>query len=537
MSETYKQPIKEYSRLLIWQNAVVSLTTNRQKNQILNYKYIQRLWDFVFEETLFKHKLLDNADEGVLDDWRIFAKNVYGKKSPEQLKVAYLCGPEPENDLDILVNLGVRIENVYAFESDKTYFKEAIESIRHRFPTLKIYNGKIEDFLTSTPIKFDIIYLDFTAPIFSNASKPYATINTIFDYQALDELGILITNSCFPDKTEENMQFLESYFLNQEFCESNVFKEDAEDEDRSNYNPHVSENGYYKRSQIRKIIDQNFWHAYSAFATHYPIEYASLVQPSLRVLKNPISNKRLFNITTEKIDELLNNFLSDEDNFIEQTRYPLYFFLNSLNELQSKLSTSWLTYFRTNEIGTKYSRETAIKHLYMFRDSAYEDVFLDLLSATLKEALPKIREAIPDRRGGLFCDVPMIHLWLELAVNQLGYPYHINVSNQHRYYYKAKEREMCIDIFTFDRCRALYDWLPMIEYYEQDLSNIERQMLSRICIDAIGKQSFQIIDKLYYGSAIVGVNEKKWSENHSFRERLNVEDEAYDFMPNFEDES
>jgi hypothetical protein len=390
MTETYKQRVKENSRLLIWQSAVDSLTTNRQKNQILNYKYIQRLWDFVFEETLFKHNLLNNADESVLDDWRIFAKNVYGKKSPEQLKVAYLCGPEPENDLEILVDLGVRIENVYAFESDKNYFKEAIKSIRHRFPRLKIYNGKIEDFITSIPIKFDIIYLDFTTSIFSNFSKPFATVNTVFDYQALDELGILITNSCFPDKTEENMQFLESYFLNQGFCESNVFKKDIEEQDRSDYGAHVEGSGYYERPQIRKYIDQNFWHAYSAFATHYPIEYASLIQPSLRVLKNPISNKRLFNVTTEKIEKQLYKFLSDEYNLIEHTRYPLYSFISSLNELQSTLANSWITYFGTNEIGTKYSRETAIKYLYMYRDSAYEsDMFLDLLSSTLKDALPK----------------------------------------------------------------------------------------------------------------------------------------------------
>lgn len=535
MTDTYKQEIKEISRVLIWKNAVESLTAKRHDNQILNYKYIQRLWDFVFEETLFKHKLLDKADESILDDWRVYAKNVYGKKNPEQLKIAYLCGPEPENDLEILIDLGVRIENVYAFESDKTYFEKAIESIRHRFPTLKVYNGKIETFLISTPIKFDIIYLDFTAPLFSNTSKPFATVNTIFDYQALDELGILITNSCFPDKTEENMQFLESYFLNQEFCESNVFKENADDEDRSDYNPHVSENGYFEREQIRKYIDQNFWHAYSAFATHYPIEYSSLIQPSLRVLRNPISNKRLFDTTKEKIDAQLDEYLHQEDSYTERTTYPLYFFLDSLKELKTNLSNSWLIYFGTNEIGGRYSRETAIKFLYMFRESAYEKVF-DLLSTTLKEAIPKISAAIPDRHGGLFCDVPMIHLWLELAVNQLGYPYHVNVSNQKRYFYKAKTREMCIDIFTFDRCRALYDWLPMIEYYGQDLSNIERQMLTRICVDAIGKHAIYIIEKLFFGSALIGIYDKRWCGNHSFKERINVEDEAYNFMPQQDDE-
>jgi hypothetical protein len=80
MPETYKQPIKEHSRMLIWKSAVDSLTNKREQSKILNYKYVQRLWDFVFEETLLKHNILDVEDESVLADWRIFAKNVYGKK-------------------------------------------------------------------------------------------------------------------------------------------------------------------------------------------------------------------------------------------------------------------------------------------------------------------------------------------------------------------------------------------------------------------------------------------------------------------------
>lgn len=524
MTETYQQPIKEISRLKIWKNAVESLTTKREKNQILNSKYIQRLWDFVFEDTLVKHKFLDSADESFLDDWIIYSKQVYGKKEPEELKIAYLCGPEPENDLRILVDLGIRIENVYAFESDKTYFKQAVTSIKDNYPTLKIFNGKIEQFLSISPVIFDIIYLDFTSPIFSNLSKPYQTINSIFDSQALSELGILITNSCFPDKTEENIEFLESYFLNQKFVETNVFKENIEDEDDSSYNPIIDEYDFFERSQIRKYIDQNFWHAYSAFATHYPIVYSNLIQPTFRVLKNPLTNKRLFETDSKVILEQIGKLLNDEDTYLERTSFSILSFHQSLAELDSKIAKGWLTYFSQNQPGLKFSKETAIYFLYLYRNAVYDN-FLDILSPELRNAIPKISEQIPDKNGGFFCDVPMIHLWLELAVNQLGYPHHCNIGNQERYSYKAKTREMCLDIFTFDRCRALYDWLPMIEYYEKDLSVIERQMLTRICIDAIGKHRLYIIDNLYFGSAIIGINEKKWSENFSFSNRIEIEED------------
>ena len=82
---------------------------------------------------------------------------------------------------------------------------------------------------------------------------------------------------------------------------------------------------------------------------------------------------------------------------------------------------------------------------------------------------------------------------------------------------------MCLDIFTFDQCRALYDWLPMIEYYGDDLSILERQMISRICIDAIGKHSLHILERQYYGSAIVGINEHCWSKNHDIKDRMNLD--------------
>ena len=150
---------------------------------------------------------------------------------------------------------------------------------------------------------------------------------------------------------------------------------------------------------------------------------------------------------------------------------------------------------------------------------------MDILSESLKKSIPEIMESVPDSkfsRFSIFCDIPMIHLWLELAVNQLGYPYHHNTKNHKRYSYKAKEREMCLDIFTFDQCRSLYDWLPMIEYYGDDLKNLERQMMTRICIDAIGKHSLHILDRQYFGAALVCINDEDWSENHHFEDRKEI---------------
>lgn len=81
---------------------------------------------------------------------------------------------------------------------------------------------------------------------------------------------------------------------------------------------------------------------------------------------------------------------------------------------------------------------------------------------------------------------------------------------------------MCIDIFTLDKCRALYDWMPMLEYFIHDMQDNNRQMITRMCIDAIDKQLLHIVDEIYYGAALVGINEFGWSRNFVLPKRVEL---------------
>jgi hypothetical protein len=87
-----------------------------------------------------------------------------------------------------------------------------------------------------------------------------------------------------------------------------------------------------------------------------------------------------------------------------------------------------------------------------------------------------------------------------------------------------------MDIFTVDKCRALYDWLPMIEYYPNNLHNKERQIITRMCIDAIKKHLHYFIPRQFYGSALIGINEEEWSTNYEIptRGRLKREEDSPD---------
>lgn len=500
--ETYKQTIKEKSRKIVWEHAVESLTKERNNNEILNEAYMTHLWEYVKTRINEVMQGKGSYDESYFEQWISYSKITYGAKRPCDLKVAFLCGPEPENDVKVLLSLGIRIENIYAFESDNNIFKVAVDSLRATFPLLKIFNGKIENFIEINAIKFDIIYLDFTGSLL----KEFKTIIKLLDSNVLTPLSVLAINTTYPDITDDYINFLTHYFFNRTFFESDILKKDN-DLQEGRFIESCSAYSIDDENELKPFVQKNYEATYSAFQTDFINLYSNIIKPIYSVVNNRRLLSRLFdpnNITsyindTNKISNLLQDYAEDGIPLTSE-------WVKGLN------LKDWSSFFKTKEIGHLYNREEA-SLLYDIYDEAEYLNYEDILSDTMKIALPEIDNNLIGGRIGLFCDVPMIHLWMEQIVNQYGYPYHVNMKNHKRYEYQAKTRKMCLDIFTLDSCRSLYDWLPMIEYYAEDLTKLERQMISRMCLDAIDKHTIYILDKLYFGSAIVGIsdNPKAWN--------------------------
>lgn len=541
---TYKQEVKEKSRVEIWSNAVKKLTIDREYQRILNPNYIRRLWDYAFDEILSGNLNYD-PDEKFIEAWTDFSNNSYETKRPQQLKVAYFCGPEPENDLAIMVELGIQVENVWAIESDKENYQFALKQAKKTYPTLKVFNGSISDLLKITSFKFDIIYLDFTAPLFSKQSKPLLTINSVFENDSLSDLGILVINSCLPDVTDENVEFLASYFRSQPFLESEVilgpekagfFAEGVDTYgfiDQKGYDYAVAE-GYLEEVKddplYENAIRSNFEAAYSAFSSHYPAMIAGYMQPMWRVANNPALKRMLLKIDDQKIksciekmttlqdyeseehtnyDELEDKFqLSGGEVFDSHQEFPIWNFMLRLKESKSVVCKYWYEQF------TKKNRSASLLEsvqLYdLLRNAKYS--YKEILSEMLSDSIDQVISALPDPHGGIFCDVPMAHLWIELAVNHMGNSHHANTDQHWRAKYQAKNREMYLDMFVFDNCRSLYNWLPMINLYGQDMVSLERQIIVRSCMDAITKQNHYSAFFSYYGANLIGVGSKRWSD-------------------------
>jgi hypothetical protein len=447
------------------------------------------------------------------------------------------------------MDLGVRIENVWAFESDRSIYAEALRKVRRQYPALKLIHGAIENFIEINPIPFDIMYLDFTSTLISRDAKPFVTIHRIFEQQALSELSVLITNVCEPDPDDEVIDFLTDYFFAQEYVEGTVFGEKTSDGINISWFVEGRDPRGWDRRELRERISLNWKEAYSAFCTQYPIIYANLVQPAFRILRVPEAKRVLLEKDRSVIEKArlkafdissLIGVITDSDkiesppkqtqdlwgpggDFIYMPyKFPMWFFIHSLTDSPTNLAKAWIGQYRKEEKGV--SRFEAVQLGDLLRNVM--EGYWPILSEPLRNAIPFIMRALPDRDGGVFCDIPMPHLWVEAAMNQLGFPYHPNIGAHWRTRYRAKQRTMLLDAFVFDRCRSFYDWLTMTDLYDRDLAVIERQMLSRICFDAIRRQTLYVVPQLYEYGFLIGTGKHEWASLPNLAYRLDLPEVA-----------
>ena len=528
MTATYKQEIKDKSRTQIWQHAVESLTKKRDETRILNKTYLAKLSAYV-----------ENKSGRIIDPIELYNYNryldiSYGQRGPDELKVAFFCGPEPENDVQVLLSLGVRLENMYAFEQGKDEFKQAVEALRGKYPQLKIYHGNIEDFAQMHNTVFDIVYLDFTCTLLSC----YRTICCVLDNNMLAPLGVLAVNTTYMDATDENIDFLASYFFYDVFYERSVYYGASEDDEERTF-PKFGRMegsscfGWESPDDIRPYIEANFELAYSAFQTDFINGYANITKPAYAVMSKTIMQRRLLKVG--RVKELLSY-----DKAYNQMDFDYFNDGESLFSLKFRQSTNedLKKFFSNPDNGRLLSRMNSLKIWELLTNSHYvrtydldggkeiegqeEPVYekLDIpsfLADPLEKSIRIIEDALmPGKLRVYFCDVPMVHLWYEMIINSLGYPYHTNVKNHLRHCYTAKTRKMCVDVFTFDQCRGFYDWLPMIEYQSDYVKDFDKQMIIRMSIDAIAKHSLGIIEQQYFGSALVGFGDADWANFYDF---------------------
>src|SRR5690606_4113778 len=112
---------------------------------------------------------------------------------PSELKVLYLCGPSPTNDLSVLLEHGINIHNVWAVTSSEDSVAAHKELSDYNLP-LKIHEGSLAEFFDIYNEVFDLIYFDACGPFMGGKPSTLHPLLWILERQRLATKGALITN-------------------------------------------------------------------------------------------------------------------------------------------------------------------------------------------------------------------------------------------------------------------------------------------------------------------------------------------------------
>ncbi len=165
---TYQQPIKNKARRAALTRVVELLTECRHKFALVPEDYVERIRVALGHENRHPFdKLVATAVRPEdIASWQSFWQSNVGSRNASQLTVAYLAGPEPTNDLEVLIELRVRPENIWAFEIDTGVFESALADVENaELRDVKLMNISIDDYLIATPHRLDLIYFDACGPL------------------------------------------------------------------------------------------------------------------------------------------------------------------------------------------------------------------------------------------------------------------------------------------------------------------------------------------------------------------------------------
>lgn len=515
----YTEPVKIKSRELVITNAVRILTSNRKTSTLTRRSYVREIKEHIInEQNVFDIEKANLLSDETINRWECFYDSIIQTKKPASLKVAYLSGPNPENDLEVFCSSGLLPENIWAFESDKDTFSEAKKSaLMSKFQFIKIVNVSIESFLDSSPQRFDIIYLDFCGPLPSRNKdqKTLLSITKILAYHALNSPGILITNVSLPtqEKDPEGRNSLSKLVAH--YLYPKDFLEKRQSGDNFIEGPIAYGLTF---DQFMKNVSDDMGFFYGQFVTRLLIDHASYISPHDRIYQKPVFSK-FFNLKVHGLPEyvknmfrLANDYCSGGDIIMDPGQNPTLWTLAALDretnardknypqhvfddENFNELSSLFVSQLTPDANGKKLLEKlSTLSFLFSQKDG-----FDEFLSKSLRglHRQHKISNYYQ------FCDLVLFHQILELLFRQIAVPYHVNIEKTRRWTYQARETPMFMDMIVLDECRYLYDWMPTADLLSPALFDIQQQLSYRFALDGVGKHGRWYNPEYFSGTAII----------------------------------
>ena len=518
--ESYDQPEKKQARRLALCHAVESLTAQRDSSPVVTLDHFRRgmkfVCDLIEKTNEAGYTCFPAPHEQVREKSRAFEElhaSRVGKKQAGDLQVLFLCGPEPMNDLEVMLELGIRPENVWAVESDKEVFQQAVESLFVSGYGVKIYRGSLQQFFEIVPQQFDIVYFDACGTLPSPKPRTLDVLRQLFERQRLTPLSVLITN--FSEANQDG----ESLDLWSKRLGSWFFTRDGWEDFENDYWKHVSDH----------LEDY-----YSDFVSRFVIEFAGLLMPWWRVSALDGARREYF---AAAVTGQINLSPFHEERLRLQAAPESMFFQDSFSAyrrvlecVQEKLpKDDPLRKLFCEDAINKVKLADALWLAYALRNcgdpgfSATSELNKKLCSAEAVESLNTFHWG--DQGMGIFCDEPRPHLLADLLLGLYGFPYHCNVAKHRRWRYVAsgKVTPMYLDVFVLDQARYFYDLVPTLPLLVDRL-RFPDQWILRVCMDGIFRHTSQVCSEWFYASTLASLGTSGFKV-HSIpdREQITIE--------------
>ncbi|NER79220.1 MAG: class I SAM-dependent methyltransferase [Leptolyngbya sp. SIO1D8] len=521
--KSYQEEEKRIARLAVLEEAIKCLTEDRDKSTVASKDYVRNVHQYIYTNgDSSDRKIVAKLSQETIVRWESFYDSITQRRRPENLKVAYLSGPNPENDLQELMNFGVLPENVWAFETDPSTYEDAVWStLGSEFPFLKLIKGNISQFFNASPQKFDIIYLDFCGPFPSGnkKQKTLATIASILTHHAINSPGVLITNFSLPNKKQDGKgldvltKLVASYLYPKSFLET----KDSQSENFTE-GPIASD---YKFDDWLSEVRANMDFYYGQYITRLLIDLASIIVPYDNFPRKSGLFEQFFNLKDKaELKNMVNNlyhFSEDESGgsiIIDHDLFPILWTIASLHKSRNFNDQNYpqLIYqdaeyekfcnLFLRQLSFKDKEKEVIENLE-FLHFLLSD-FSDFRQASFySDKLKNLAQRPWHFEMPIFCDLVLFHQIKELLFRQLAVPYHVNIERTKRWTYLAKETRMFMDMTVLDECRYVYDWMPTIDMIEAGMDSIDRQLCYRFALDALGKNRRWYNNEYFYGTAVV----------------------------------
>jgi hypothetical protein len=524
--ESYGEPVKQRARQRLIHGAVAALCSGRSTSPLVSRTGFDRMLDYCVEQmSPYTTSDLREAAAELRNWWHGVHSARIGKRKPGELKVLFLSGPKPLNDVLEFARLGVCPTNMWAVESDRDTYRKAIEQLKQHDVELKLHFGSLHEFFILVPEQFDIVYFDACGPLFG-ATRTEFVLRELFLNQRLAPLAALITNfACkLEDQAEVWKTRLHAWYAPR-------FEQPAycEQDDISRVN---------ERETFQEHIGKHLTVYYSDFITRFTIEFSSLLVPwwrfwALKASKEmyfakhqmrELAAKAALNLGTgDTWEEMLGTI---GHALLSPSSYP---FMVMADQVRQNLPVSdrlrellFMTPFQAKKLGDAISIISLMRRHFSGQAPIAKHnlgVFGDQLKQLLDDFMWFDSEGAELHR--LFCDTPLSNLVTDLLIGVYGYPYHANVQKQQRIEYIARKTPMFCDLFVMDQCRYMYDLVPALPLFGRRLP-LSLQLALRVCIDGIRRHGHCIGLDIFVGSFLAGAFEDGF-RSYSWPKRVKMD--------------